>query len=503
MRVPIESDNQSSYRRGTVMGLTAAEAFMLIAFILLTLLVLWRVTENEEKVRLVEENIELQEMVGRLGSEDAVQEAIAFQQRFEEIHPDIMEERLEMLADETLMALVDDIKALPNDGRRELTDMIRSDAFPGAREKLDAFVELGVTPEEIREMRAALDLIEAQSGTSARTGAEIAARISESAGDRIAALGGRILPDGDVIFPDAVLFDAGQAEIRPEFDVLLQSFCRIWFETLYEQRGALDTVQVEGHASSEFGNLGPEQAFVVNLDLSQRRAAAVFGRCLTYGGKDEVTDWARSAMAAIGYSSSRLVLEGNEENRTASRRVVFAIEPKTETEMAASLLYDRELNSQRDQTQIDPDHRNEDLSALQQHEINFIPDENYYKNLGFQQFLGRVTRVRDGDTIVVGDQPIRLNGLHAPETNTNKGRESSALMSELALDKDAACWLSGRRTFDRLEGVCFVEGRDIGAAIVSAGLGRDCPAFSDGRYADIELTQARLAMELPGYCLRN
>lgn len=83
------------------------------------------------------------------------------------------------------------------------------------------------------------------------------------------------------------------------------------------------------------------------------------------------------------------------------------------------------------------------------------------------------------------------------------GREARTLMRDLALHEAAICWLSGERTYDRVVGVCFVEGSDIGAEIISAGMGRDCPAFSDGRYAGIESPQARMAMELPEYCLVN
>lgn len=40
---------------------------------------------------------------------------------------------------------------------------------------------------------------------------------------------------------------------------------------------------------------------------------------------------------------------------------------------------------------------------------------------------GRVTVVRDVDTIVVAGTPVRLNGLDGPETSTRVGREASRL----------------------------------------------------------------------------
>ena len=45
----------------------------------------------------------------------------------------------------------------------------------------------------------------------------------------------------------------------------------------------------------------------------------------------------------------------------------------------------------------------------------------------------------------------------------------------------------------------MVDGRDIGAALIEAGLARDCPRFSRGRYAELEPEAAR-RLPLPGYC---
>ena len=47
---------------------------------------------------------------------------------------------------------------------------------------------------------------------------------------------------------------------------------------------------------------------------------------------------------------------------------------------------------------------------------------------------GRVTHVRDGDTIVVGAVPIRLAGLAAPEHNELGVSEGTAAMVELVAD---------------------------------------------------------------------
>ena len=60
-----------------------------------------------------------------------------------------------------------------------------------------------------------------------------------------------------------------------------------------------------------------------------------------------------------------------------------------------------------------------------------------------------VTHVRDGDTIVVGRQPIRLNGVSAPEHNEAGGREATAFMKRLVLGKKLTCVDNGKKTKHR------------------------------------------------------
>ena len=43
------------------------------------------------------------------------------------------------------------------------------------------------------------------------------------------------------------------------------------------------------------------------------------------------------------------------------------------------------------------------------------------------------------------------------------------------------------RTHGRRVGICYQQGKDIAEALIRAGLARDCPGFSGGRYA-LQLT---------------
>ena len=69
---------------------------------------------------------------------------------------------------------------------------------------------------------------------------------------------------------------------------------------------------------------------------------------------------------------------------------------------------------------------------------------------------GRVTVVRDVDTIIVTGTPVRLNGLDGPETSTRIGREARTCMVRLVRGETVSCRLNGDRTYDRWVGICYL-----------------------------------------------
>jgi endonuclease YncB( thermonuclease family) len=111
-------------------------------------------------------------------------------------------------------------------------------------------------------------------------------------------------------------------------------------------------------------------------------------------------------------------------------------------------------------------------------------------------------RVIDGDTIEIAGRKFRLEGLHAPEVDEPGGAAATRFMRDLLVDRRVACAPTGDRSYDRLVAVCRLAGEgDIAAALVQAGLGRDCARYSGGRYARFE-TAAGAGLPLPGYCER-
>jgi len=117
-----------------------------------------------------------------------------------------------------------------------------------------------------------------------------------------------------------------------------------------------------------------------------------------------------------------------------------------------------------------------------------------------QEAVTGKARVVDGDTIEIQGQHFRLEGLHAPEVDEPGGTAATRFMRGLLDGRDVACAPTGDRSYNRLVAVCSLpdEG-DIAAALVEAGLGRDCARYSGGRYAALE-TEGAEDMPLPGYC---
>lgn len=85
--------------------------------------------------------------------------------------------------------------------------------------------------------------------------------------------------------------------------------------------------------------------------------------------------------------------------------------------------------------------------------------------------IDRVTRVRDGDTIVVGLIPIRIANLDCAESGTPSGETATRRAKQLVSGATLTCFLEGRRSYDREVGVCSLpDGRDFGETMIAAGM---------------------------------
>jgi outer membrane protein OmpA-like peptidoglycan-associated protein len=132
--------------------------------------------------------------------------------------------------------------------------------------------------------------------------------------------------------PD-VLFDTGRIDLKPKFQAILEDFFPRYLDVLTRFRDSIDEVRVEGHTSSDWNHGATEdEAYFNNMELSQGRTRAVLA--FVYDLVDAERPWVKKRIAAVGFSSSRLVLRPNgQEDRERSRRVTFRVITNAETQI--------------------------------------------------------------------------------------------------------------------------------------------------------------------------
>lgn len=113
-----------------------------------------------------------------------------------------------------------------------------------------------------------------------------------------------------------------------------------------------------------------------------------------------------------------------------------------------------------------------------------------------QTIEGRAS-VIDGDTIEIGGERIRLNGVDAPEswqrcTKAGKeyrcGKEAAVALDEwLAASRPTRCEFVERDRYKRFVGICFrADGASVADWLVRNGWALDWPRYSDGEFAEAQ-----------------
>lgn len=103
-------------------------------------------------------------------------------------------------------------------------------------------------------------------------------------------------------------------------------------------------------------------------------------------------------------------------------------------------------------------------------------------------------RVVDGDTIDIDEQRYRLSGFDAPERHQKCrdasgqewacGRAATEELERLASLGELSCSGSETDRYGRIVGSCSAEGKDLGAALVNAGLAVNDPRYSPSYAAE-------------------
>lgn len=128
-----------------------------------------------------------------------------------------------------------------------------------------------------------------------------------------------------------VLFPSGRAEVTEAGGRIWADFFPRYLSALREiDDSDVREIRIEGHASTPWRGefrAGTRSAYMSNMVLSQDRASNVLKyvmRLPQAGNAGGYGEWARSRIAAVGFSSSRLVrYDDGTENEPASQRVEF------------------------------------------------------------------------------------------------------------------------------------------------------------------------------------
>jgi endonuclease YncB( thermonuclease family) len=445
-----------SYKRGAVMGLTVAEAFILLSFCLLLLFTWWQVDTERRSLlaadRIAELTPEQKEAIIKGLSDGTFDLATALRKAGTDLNsPDAIERVAEysrFMREEDFKRLMDAVVNLSPETRLSLAEVVEvSD---------EAMLRSALAQAQTGDSTA--DTIAARLEGAAQQEGALVGLLEQRLGDTIRAAGGSIDARGTITLPQAVLFDVGQQQVKnPQF---LIELCSTWLAALRESELELSDLKIEGHASSE-GAVGqsPEQAYLYNLDLSQRRAQSALGLCLGGVEDPEVREWARQHLAAIGYSSARLIHNPDgSEDREASRRVMFSVG----------------LNQKGLIEEIKRDVASDDVGQVVMSAIG-------------------PARVIDGDTIEIHGTSFRLSGIDAPEmgqpcvssegVSFDCGEVARRGLAEIVAGREVLCTAETIDLYRHPVAVCLADGADLAEAMVVNGYAMPSEEYSDAYLA--------------------
>ena len=91
-------------------------------------------------------------------------------------------------------------------------------------------------------------------------------------------------------------------------------------------------------------------------------------------------------------------------------------------------------------------------------------------NFALADFDGTVSKVIDGDTVIVRTIKVRLVGLDAPELSQPYGKKSKRFLMERIQGKRVTIQTQGEDRYGRTLGVVFLDGQNINGQLLAEGL---------------------------------
>jgi outer membrane protein OmpA-like peptidoglycan-associated protein len=126
--------------------------------------------------------------------------------------------------------------------------------------------------------------------------------------------------------PD-ILFSEGEIGLKVQYQQLLENFFPRYIAALSPFKESINEVRIEGHTSSVWNKYTHEtDAYFKNMELSQGRTRSVLEYIYRLDSVLDEQTWIKSHVAAVGFSSSKLIMNNNgQEDKSRSRRVSFRI----------------------------------------------------------------------------------------------------------------------------------------------------------------------------------
>ncbi|GLS27196.1 flagellar motor protein MotB [Marinibactrum halimedae] len=135
------------------------------------------------------------------------------------------------------------------------------------------------------------------------------------------------------------MFETGKAQLSTAYQDVFTEFFPRYMKVLSPYTDSIEALRIEGHTNSQWGtsdNVG--DSYFNNLRLSQERARSVLKFVYSLSAMDNHHQWMMHNIAAVGYSSSRLILnDDGSENSEQSKRVAFRVITNSETKIHSIL----------------------------------------------------------------------------------------------------------------------------------------------------------------------
>jgi len=119
-------------------------------------------------------------------------------------------------------------------------------------------------------------------------------------------------------------FKTAKYKLTPKQKEFLDSFRKKLIPFLYKNREYIETLEVSGHTSSEWGVSDFSSSYLNNSKLSLNRSYSVLSYIFKNESKD-IQKWLSKVVKGSGYSYSKNIEFNDIEDRTKSRRVSFKI----------------------------------------------------------------------------------------------------------------------------------------------------------------------------------